>query len=126
MSSDTPVSTRTDKILRTFREAHDGHSGKEEAMRKTCPFCQIIVAEQIEQLYPLIERVIRPSVTAAWKHWDANGYPIANSGCTFEEFLGDLVYAAFERWAQPQYVDDVDLSDEELMEHPYVRQKIRE
>ena len=95
-------------------------------MRKTCPFCQIIVAEQIEQLYPLIERVIRPSVTAAWKHWDAYGYPIANSGCTFEEFLGDLVYAAFERWAQPQYVDDVDLSDEELMEHPYVRQKIRE
>lgn len=126
MSSDTLVSTRTDKILRTFRESHDGHDGKEETMRKTCPFCQIMVDEQIDRLYPTIERAIRPCVTAAWKHWDANGYPIANGGCTFEEFLGDLVYAAFESWAQPQYVDDVDLSDEELMEHPYVRQKIRE
>jgi len=125
MSSDTQISARTERMLMTFREAHDGHSGKEEAMRKTCPFCQIIVEEQTRAVYPHIEAALRPAARAAWKHWEVNGYPIANAS-SFEEFLGDMVHAAFMSWAQPQYVHDVDLSDEELLEHPYVRQKIRE
>ena len=126
MSSDTQLSARTERILTTFREAHDGHSGREELFRKSCPFCQIMIEEQITGIYSTIEATLRPSVLEAWKHWDRHGYPIANGGCSFEEFLGDIVYAAFIDWVQPQYVDDVDLTDEELLEHPYVRQKIRE
>lgn len=126
MSSDTLISARTERILFGFREAHSGHVGKEEMMRKTCPFCQIIVEEQVTKAYPLIEAALRPSVRAAWKHWDASGYPIANGCSTFEEFLGDIVHSAFDAWVQPQYVHDVDLTDDELMDHPYVRQKIRE
>jgi len=126
MSFDTLIPARTEKILVSFREAHDGHSGREELFRRSCPFCQIIVEEQITGLYETLKDVLRPTVLQAWRHWDANGYPIANSGTTFDEFLGDIVYAVFAEWAQPQYMDDVDLTDEELMEHPYVRQKIRE
>jgi hypothetical protein len=126
MSSDSPISARTERVLAEFREAHDGHAMREELFRKSCPFCQSIVEEQITGLYETIRDVLRPSVFMAWKHWDANGYPIANNGSTFEEFLGDIAYAAFAEWAQPKYEDNVEFTDEELMEHPYVRQKIRE
>jgi hypothetical protein len=41
------------------------------------------------------------------------------------ELLGNLAFVAYQDWVQPRYVD-IQLSDEELLEHPYVRRKIVE
>ena len=127
MSSDTLLSSRTQRILNTFRESHaDTHADKYETYRKQCPFCQIIVEEQITHVYGILEATVRPVLLAAWTHWDVNGYPIANGGASFDEFLGDITHRAFLSWVQPIYRDDVELTDEELMDLPIVKQKIRD
>jgi hypothetical protein len=41
------------------------------------------------------------------------------------ELLGNLAFVAYQDWVQPKY-EDIELSDEELLDHPYVRRKIVE
>jgi hypothetical protein len=43
----------------------------------------------------------------------------------YSELLGNLAHVAYRDWVQPRY-EDIELSDEELLDHPYVRRKIVE
>jgi hypothetical protein len=42
-----------------------------------------------------------------------------------DELIGNLAFVAYQDWVQPKYTD-IEVSDEELLEHPYVRRKIQE
>ena len=120
MSFDTHLPTRTLKILDEFVERHSTHLEKGcQKFRGTCPFCQIIVEEQTDKAYDSILALFSTRVATALlcNPEMADHRP--------NELLGNLAFVAYQDWVQPRYVD-IQLSDDELMGHPYVRRKIVE
>jgi hypothetical protein len=112
------------KILEMFRLKHAGHNLDCQTYYDTCPFCQIIVDEQTDKYLTAIEEEFKPIVCGHWKHWERNGYAIANESQP-EVLSGILAFNAFQNWLKPKYFD-IELSNEELYRHPYVHQKILE
>jgi len=84
-----------------------------------CPYCQIIVEEQSDRTYDVIVSLFSRIVARAL----LDNPEMADHRPT--ELIGNLAFVAYQDWVQPRYVD-IELDDEELMEHPYVRRKIRE
>lgn len=121
MSSDTHLPTRTLKILDEYTEKHrSSHLEKGcQKFQTTCPYCQIIVEEQTDKTYDTVAALFSMRVaTALLRHPDmADHRP--------DELIGNLAFVAYQDWVQPRY-EDIELSDEELLEHPYVRRKIVE
>ena len=122
MSSDTHLPTRTLKILDEFSEKHRAALHLEKGCQKfqaTCPYCEIIVREQTDKTYETIVALFSTRVTTALlcNPEMADHRP--------NELLGNLAFVAYQDWVQPRY-EDIELSDEELLEHPYVRRKIVE
>jgi len=122
MYSDTHhLPTRTIKILDDFTEKHRA-SHLEKGCQKfktTCPFCQIIVEEQTDRVYETIVSIFSTHVVRAL----ANNPELADHRPN--ELLGNLAFTAYQDWVQPRY-EDIDLTDEELIDHPYVRRKLIE
>jgi len=121
MYSDTHLPTRTLKILDEFTEKHRAsHLEKGcQKFQKTCPFCQLIVEEQSDRTYDTVHALFSTLVARALidKPEMADHRP--------DELIGNLAFVAYQDWVQPRYTD-IELTDEELLEHPYVRRKIQE
>ena len=60
--------------------------------------------------------MFRPIVETSWNYWDR---------VDRERFLEELVWLALARWVQPKYRDISTLEEDEILNHPYVLQKIR-
>ena len=120
MSFDTHLPTRTLKILDEYAEKHrSSHLDKGcQRFQATCPYCHIIVQEQTDTMYDTIVSLFSQKVASALLCYPemADHRP--------RELLGDLAFVAYQDWVQPRYVD-IELSDEELLDHPYVRRKIQ-
>lgn len=110
------------KILETFRMKHREHRLACQSYYDTCPVCQIIVEEQTDAFLTMLEETFKPIVVSHWKHWEQSGFAIANE-IQPETLASLLAYNAFETWIQLKYYE-IDITNEELYEHPYVRQKI--
>lgn len=122
MSSDTHLPTRTLKILDEYTEKHRSALHLEKGCQKfqaMCPYCEIIVREQTDKTYDTIVALFSTRVATALL---CNPEMADHRG---NELLGDLAFVAYQDWVQPRY-EDIELSDEELLEHPYVRRKIQE
>ena len=122
MSSDTHLPTRTLKILDEYTEKHRSASHLEKGCQKfqsTCPYCQIIVEEQTDRTYDTLVAIFSTTVARALLRNPemADHRP--------DELIGNLAHVAYQDWVQPRY-EDIELTDEELLEHPYVRRKIVE
>jgi len=120
MSFDTPPPTRTIRILDDFIRKHETHlTAGCQTFRYICPYCQIIVEEQTDRTYDTIVALFSRTVARALiENPDmADHRP--------DELIGNLAFVAYQDWVQPKYTD-IELSDEELLEHPYVRRKIQE
>lgn len=121
MSSDTLHSGRAVKLLDDYTEKHRA-SHLEKGCQKfqtTCPFCQIIVERQTDQTYSVIRDLFTIHVARAL----ADNPELADHRT--DELLGNLAFTAYQDWVQPRY-EDIELTDEELLEHPYVRRKLLE
>ena len=121
MYSDTLHSGRTAKLLEEYTEKHRA-SHIEKGCRKfqaTCPFCQIIVEQQSDKAYEIIHALFSMHVARALADTPELADHRAN------ELLGNLAFTAYQDWVQPRY-EDIDLTDEELLNHPYVRRKLLE
>ena len=121
MSSDTHLPTRTLRILDEYTEKHrSNHIEKGcQKFQTTCPYCQLIVQEQSDKMYDTIVALFSTRVSAAL----LCNPEIADH--RYSELLGNLAHVAYRDWVQPRY-EDIELSDEELLDHPYVRRKIVE
>ena len=122
MSFDTHLPTRTLKILDEFTEKHRSGNHLDKGCQKfqaTCPYCQLIVQEQSDKAYDTIVALFSTRVATAL----LCNPEIADHRPS--ELLGDLAFVAYRDWVQPRY-EDIELSDEELLGHPYVRRKIQE
>lgn len=120
MSFDTPPPTRTIRILDEFTRKHETHmTTGSQLFRHVCPYCQIIVEEQSDRTYDIIVSLFSGIVarTLLDNPEMADHRP--------SELIGNLAFVAYQDWVQPRYVD-IELSDEELMDHPFVRKKIHE
>jgi len=120
MSSDTHLPTRTLKLLDEFTEKHRSHLEKGcQKFQTTCPYCQIIVQEQTDRVYGMLVGLFSVTVSRALLISPELADHRPN------ELLGNLAFVAYQDWVQPRY-EDIELSDEELLDHPYVRRKIVE
>jgi hypothetical protein len=120
MSSDMHLPARTLKILDDFVERHSTHLDKGcQTFQKTCPFCQLIVEEQTDKTYDIVHALFSTRVARAL----IDNPEMADHRP--DELIGNLAFVAYQDWVQPRY-DDIELTDEELLEHPYVRRKIQE
>ena len=121
MYSDTLHSGRAAKLLDEYTEKHRAsHMDKGcQKFQTTCPFCQIIVEQQTDRTYDLISAIFSIHVARALADTPELADHRAN------ELLGNLSFTAYQDWVQPRYTD-IDLTDEELLEHPYVRRKLLE
>ena len=122
MYSDTHLPTRTLKILDDFTEKHRSGNHLQKGSQKfqtSCPYCQLIVQEQCDSAYDTIVALFSTRVATAL---------LCNPEMAdhrYSELLGNLAHVAYQDWVQPRY-EDIELSDEELLAHPYVRRKIVE
>ena len=121
MYSDTLHSGRAAKLLDDYTEKHRAtHLEKGcQKFKTTCPFCQIIVEDQTDKAYDIAYALFSIHVARALAETPELADHRAN------ELLGNLAFTAYQDWIQPRY-EDIDLTDEELMEHPYVRRKLLE
>lgn len=110
------------KILEMFRLKHAGHNLDCQTYYETCPMCQLIVDEQTDKYLNAIEESFHIIVGKHWMEWEQNGYAIANE-IQPETLSAKLAMNSFEHWLQPRY-HEIDISDEELLRHFYVQQKI--
>ena len=110
------------KILEMFRLKHVSHKLDCQTYYETCPVCQLIVEEQTDKYLTAIEKEFSFIVSKHLRHWERNGYRIGND--VQPEVLSEtLAYNAFENWLKPIY-HEIEITDEELYSHSYVRQKI--
>lgn len=122
MSSDTHLPTHTLKILDDFTEKHRASQHLEKGCRKfhtVCPYCQIIVEQQTDKVYETLVAIFSTHVARVL----ADTPELADHRPN--ELLGNLAFTAYQDWVQPRY-EDIDLTDDELLAHPYVRRKIVE
>jgi hypothetical protein len=106
--------------LDEFTERHSAHLEKGcQKFQATCPYCQIIVEEQTDKVYDIVVALFSTRVARALLRNPemADHRP--------DELIGNLAFVAYQDWVQPRY-SDIQLSDEELLDHPYVRRKIVE
>ena len=68
--------------------------------------------------------MFRPIVETSWNYWDRSAIHIGDR-VDRERFLEELVWLALARWVQPKYRDISTLEEDEILNHPYVLQKIR-
>jgi len=116
---------RMKKIVSEFVSLHAHHLPRGcQYFRLICPFCEIITREQTDIFPGIIEDSIRTIVETKWKQWDRDAYRIADR-TTSSSLLNEVVWHAMARWIQPKYREIPDLGVEEILQHPYVLQKIR-
>ena len=117
--------SRTKKIVSEFLTAHTYHIPRGcQYFRNICPFCDIIVCEQTDTYPEILRDMFRPSVETSWNYWDRSAIHIGDR-VDRERFLEELVWLALARWVQPKYRDISTLEEDEILNHPYVLQKIR-
>lgn len=111
-----------DKVIENFRLRHTSHNLECERFYNVCPICQIIAYEQTDKFLSAIEEAFKPIVSRYWNHWETHGYSIADN--TQGEILsGHLAFTCFTDWITPKFYE-IDVLDEELRVHPYVRAAI--
>lgn len=116
---------RVKKIVNDFLSLHMNHIPRGcQYYRQICPFCDIITREQTDIHYNLLEDLFRPVVQETWIRWNRGAYRIADTLDNSEQLLGELVWTVFNRWLQPRYCEILGMNEEEIVKHPYVRQKI--
>ena len=109
------------RLLDEYTEKHRA-SHLEKGCQKfqtTCPYCQIIVEQQTDKVYDTVSAIFSTHVARALADTPELADHRAN------ELLGNLAFTAYQDWVQPRY-EDIDLTDEELLHHPYVRRKLLE
>lgn len=110
------------KVLYMFRLKHVDHNLDCQKYYEMCPICQLIVDEQTDKYLNMLESEFKSVLTRHSKYWDVNGVAIGNE-IQSDVLAGILANNAFEYWLQPRYYE-IEITDEELYRHPYVRQKI--
>ena len=116
---------RTKKIVSEFLSGHAYHIPHGcQYFRNICPFCDIIVREQTDTYPGFIREMFRPIVERLWSYWDQSAIRIGDR-VDRQQFLEELVWHALSRWVQPNYRDIPTLEEDEILNHPYVLQKIR-
>ena len=108
---------RNKKVISNFLNAHTRHMPLCQYYKDTCPLCNLVVREQTDMYPTLLEDVFRPIVYHFCKGW------------SFQEFnpealTAQLAFTALSRWVQPKYRDIPDLTEDELLHHPFVKQKM--
>lgn len=117
--------SRIKKIVSEFLTGHTYHIQYGcQYFRNTCPFCDIIVREQTDIYIGFLRDMFRPIVERSWNYWEYSAIRIADR-VDREQFLEELVWHAMTRWVQPKYRDIPNLEEHEILNHPYVLQKIR-
>jgi hypothetical protein len=107
---------RGKKVISDFLSAHTRHVPLCQYYKDTCPLCNLVVREQTD-IYPtLLEDVFRPYVYRFCQRWVEDLNP--------EILTAQLAFSALSRWVQPKYRDIPDLTEDELVLHPFVKQKI--
>jgi hypothetical protein len=107
---------RSKKVISEFLNAHTRHVPLCQYYKDTCPLCNLVVREQTDVYPTLLEDMFRPFVDRFCKQWVENLNP--------ESLTTHLAFSALSRWVQPKYRDIPDLTEDELLDHPMVRQKI--
>ena len=116
---------RMKKIVSEFVSLHAHHLPRGcQYFRLICPFCEIITREQTDVLPNIVEDAVRAIVETKWKQWEREAYKIADK-VTSEMLVTEVVWHSMARWIQPKYREIPDLGVEEILQHPYVLQKIR-
>jgi hypothetical protein len=113
------MSEKVAKYLENVREKHLAHKLECEKYYETCPLCQMIVVEQKDKYLSALEEEFSVVVKRYWNRWNQRGYHIANN-IQNQELANRLALTAYHSWIRPKYYD-VDISDEELYHHPYVK-----
>lgn len=109
--------------MNNLMSSHSRHVPYCQLYADRCPFCNLIVREQTDAYPGMIEELFRPIVRRFWKRWDAEGVPIANN-TDLDTLTSHIALSALSRWVQPKYHDILGLSEEEIMRHPIVLQKM--
>lgn len=108
---------RTKKVISDFLSVHSRHVPLCQYYKDTCPLCNLVVREQTDMYPTLLEDVFRPIVHRFCKR---GVFHTLNP----EALTAQLAFTALSRWVQPKYRDIPDLTEDELLHHPLVKQKM--
>ena len=110
-------------IIDTYFEMHEVEH-KTNYLPEECPICDILLKETNDAFKDYLTGKLSPCITEMMRQWDKLAFPIANN--TNHNILTESIVDTIIQHPISTKALDIEIYPEDIKDHPYVIQKIKE